>query len=466
MRRKLIYIAAFVLVVALHQFGALNFLEARLSDMRFSLVKRAPTTDLIVVGIDPPSLAELDRWPWPRSHHADVLTKLIDAGAKQVAFDVDFSAATTPTNDRLFEEATIRAGDRLVLPVFKQHVPSDAGLMSMISRPREQFISAARLASINVVPDRDGAVRAMPVPIFSQGVLTPSLAEVLAGKQVPPSTSYLVDFGIELSQIPRVSYADILRDRVDMSQFKGKTVLIGATAAQLHDQIPVARHVSISGVKLHALAYQSLVQDRVLTAHGVPITLTIGALLILLFAERMHQWSWQRCLLTMTLGPTFLFAVSILTQINLAWSIEVAPSIFLLAVIMTAATLDQLYSQRLAILFQTRRAAQTRSIMDSVVENSFDGIATFDPEGCLKSANAAFLSMYGATFEAVQSWELSCFVELPETDKAAESPDHPLGQNEGFGIRFDGDRFPIDFTISRAISEDYSGIVVTVRDTT
>lgn len=316
----------------------------------------------------------------------------------------------------------------------------------------------------------------MPISAFSKGTQIPSLAAVIhgqdavTGQDVGTGQGALVDFGIELSGIPIVSFADVLSGRVDPSFFAGKSVLIGATAAQLHDQIPVPRYVSISGVLLHALAYQSLEQGRVLSPHKVPITMMLGALFILLFADRMHIWTWRRCLAWVVIGPATLFAVSVVAQSSLPWSIEVAPTMVLIAMILTIALMDQLYAQRIMLLFQSRREAQSRSIMDSVVENSFDGIATFDPSGTLKSANDAFLSMFGISFELAQDRDLDSFVKSDndgdEPSNSGSPHPHPFGQNEGFGIRGNGEEFPIDFSISRAVAEGYSGIVITVRDTT
>ena len=472
MRRKLIYSAAFALVALLHQLGALDFVEARLGDLRYSLVRSDAEQSLVVVAVDPPSLVELDVWPWPRSYHAEVLDRLIAGGARQVAFDVDFSATTTPENDQSFQEAAERAGDKLILAVFKQYVPTENGMVLMTSRPAERFSRFARFASINVIPDRDGTVRRMPIPAYSQGTLIGSLASVLHGGPAEPPGDHLVDFGIELSQVPIVSFADVMHGRVKPGFFEGRSVLIGATAAQLHDQIPVPRYVSISGALLHVLAYQSLEQGRVLTAQRLPVTLMFGALIILLFGDRMHHWTWRKCVIATLTGPALLFVLSVIAQATLAWSIEIAPTVLLMAVLLSAATMEQLYTQRIAILFQSRRADQTRSIMDSVVENSFDGIATFDPDGALKSANAAFLDMFGLTVEEARDRHLNSFVIDGGTEEAQrefhpDAPgDHPFGQNEGLGRRAGGQEFPIDFSISRAIAEDYSALVITVRDTT
>ena len=43
---------------------------------------------------------------------------------------------------------------------------------------------------------------------------------------------------------------------------KGKTVIIGAMAAELGDQLPVPVHGILSGPLVHALAFESLVQGR------------------------------------------------------------------------------------------------------------------------------------------------------------------------------------------------------------
>ena len=84
------------LAVALYLSGGLAFLERELADIRFSLDTRQPSDDLVIVAIDPPSLRQLDVWPWPRDYHARLLERLVEAGAKDIAFDIDFSSPSTP----------------------------------------------------------------------------------------------------------------------------------------------------------------------------------------------------------------------------------------------------------------------------------------------------------------------------------------------------------------------------------
>src|SRR5580704_12681421 len=46
---------------------------------------------VVIVDIDEPSLRELGQWPWPRTLLADLVTRLTEAGAAAIGFDVIFA---------------------------------------------------------------------------------------------------------------------------------------------------------------------------------------------------------------------------------------------------------------------------------------------------------------------------------------------------------------------------------------
>ena len=96
-------LAIFALVAGVYLGGGLEFLERSYLDLRYDLLRRPATGDVVLVEVDAESLQELDSWPWPRAHHAGVLNRLIDAGVEMVAFDVDFSSASTPADDAVLE---------------------------------------------------------------------------------------------------------------------------------------------------------------------------------------------------------------------------------------------------------------------------------------------------------------------------------------------------------------------------
>src|SRR6185436_18092780 len=79
-------------ICALYLSGSLLFIDRQLTSARFQLVTSDPTDDVVVVAIDARSLQEISVWPWPRGTHASVIDTLYQAGARQIAVDIDFSA--------------------------------------------------------------------------------------------------------------------------------------------------------------------------------------------------------------------------------------------------------------------------------------------------------------------------------------------------------------------------------------
>lgn len=76
---------------------------------------RPPPSDVVVVSIDHDSSEHLNvpdnPDKWPRSLHARLIEKLVQAGASVVTFDIHFLEARSPEDDRLFAEAIHKAGN-------------------------------------------------------------------------------------------------------------------------------------------------------------------------------------------------------------------------------------------------------------------------------------------------------------------------------------------------------------------
>ena len=75
-RRGLTHIAVFAVVSLAYLLGFLDFVECKLVDLRFEILRRGVTDDLVLVEIDAMSLRTLDGWPWPRSYHGQVTDNL------------------------------------------------------------------------------------------------------------------------------------------------------------------------------------------------------------------------------------------------------------------------------------------------------------------------------------------------------------------------------------------------------
>src|SRR5687768_15165510 len=118
-------LCVFSIVAALRTGGFLDRLEFAAADARAGLLAHEIESDIVIVGIDAKSLAALDRWPWPRRHHADLLRQLSNAGPRRVFLDIDFSSQSNALDDALLESALAAwHGAPVVLPVFFQALTS------------------------------------------------------------------------------------------------------------------------------------------------------------------------------------------------------------------------------------------------------------------------------------------------------------------------------------------------------
>ncbi|QTA90677.1 CHASE2 domain-containing protein [Desulfonema magnum] len=69
----------------------LDFMELKTIDLRFaSRGAISPLSDVVLAVVDEKSIAEEGKWMWPRSKLASLVTKLSEAGARVIAFDIGF----------------------------------------------------------------------------------------------------------------------------------------------------------------------------------------------------------------------------------------------------------------------------------------------------------------------------------------------------------------------------------------
>src|SRR5512141_2169363 len=91
---------------------------------------------------------------------AELISKLVDAGATDIVFDVDFSSPSNLASDQAFADALRKAGGSVVLPAFKQLVMTiEGGKTIHVNRPLPKFDQHAWSAIVNVAVEPDGLVR-------------------------------------------------------------------------------------------------------------------------------------------------------------------------------------------------------------------------------------------------------------------------------------------------------------------
>jgi EAL domain-containing protein (putative c-di-GMP-specific phosphodiesterase class I)/CHASE2 domain-containing sensor protein len=253
--------------------------DQSLQALRFSLRSHPASGEVHVVEIDARSLQHIARWPWPRSVHAQLVDRLREAGARSIAFDVDFSSPTDVDQDRAFAAALERAQGNVILPTFRQTAGSGTGGY-VDNLPIGMLADRAFLGAVNIVPDADGSVRRMLLGVETAGTARPSLPSLTAGAAATIGEEFDIDYAVDPRTIPRHSVIDILDGRLRKGALEGKRVIVGATAIEMGDRYTVPRHGVLHGVVIQAIAAETLLKGRVPQRWGGLLPLVAAFLIV------------------------------------------------------------------------------------------------------------------------------------------------------------------------------------------
>jgi len=450
------FVAAALLVVLIDRMGWLDFVDRYLADARASLGSRAATGEVVVVGIDALSLRRLEQWPWPRRRHAELIDRLLAAGVGRIAIDIDFSSRSKAEDDRRLAKALAVAGpERVALPVFRQVQPTADGAGRLEeTAPGPAFRRHASLAGASLVADEDGRARRVPLSDRWRDGRHPAMAAWLVEMEAPEGTIAL-DFSIDVETLPYLSYVDVLAGAFDPAMLEGKRVLVGAVDLALGDSVAVPRYSTLPGVAFHALAAETLLQDRALVRIGGWPTALAAAGLVILLGMVGQRWRpvWKVTLFASALaGPV---AAATLLQPLAGINLEAMPFILawsLAGLVLLIGILQRLAAQRAA----ARREAERRfTELQAVVENSFDAILTFAEDGRIAACNPSAEAMFARPAEELRGEPLSALLPSAVSDElvAAVRAGAPLRRDIAASLT-DGSRFSVECALGLGRSGD------------
>ncbi|OEO33263.1 hypothetical protein VW23_007520 [Devosia insulae DS-56] len=270
-------------VFAAGYFGAFASLDRLTGDSRFQFSDRPASGQVVFVDIDSASLAQVGVWPWPRQLHAELLDRLMGLGAAEVAFDIDFSASSSPEGDAALAAALEAAGGYAYLAAFEQVDGATRALR--LSLPIEAFAAHATAASVNVSATRDGLIDRFAAATTTGGASIAALPVALYGKPAPAGDIH-IDYGINLRSIDRITAGDLLAGKVDAQRVVDRQVVIGASAIELRDIFAVPRYGMLPGPLVQIAGLETLKAGRALTPLGDWPGIAAAALLALVFAAR------------------------------------------------------------------------------------------------------------------------------------------------------------------------------------
>jgi adenylate cyclase len=314
-----IFAAFIALALTEYQVQLLLPLERRLSDLFVRLQARSvqPDPDIVVVGVDDHSLERMagpelaiDRWPWPRAVHGELVAGIAAQNPRAIVFDIFFSERdrTRPESDDLFNDLvapvtnvyfpTVRldkAGDQFGVLLRDMAKPlgmlygrdAELNAHANVLPPLALRLENWRLGIINLDPDSDGVARRYYLYMPVSGWKIPSLPARVAsdlGYKIPDQESLLLGWSAMTRK--HVSYVDLYEDfnrekRLrDPAEFKDKIVIVGTDATGLGDLRASPVNPFHPGVEILATAIENLKRGTWMRA--APGAVPLGAALVLM----------------------------------------------------------------------------------------------------------------------------------------------------------------------------------------
>ncbi len=228
-------VGAVALGIAGYATGALKRADLSTVDLRFHVRgTQAPPADVVLVAIDDASIGQVDQWPFPRGLHAKVIDQLSAAGAKVIAYDVQF---TEPSGDPRQDDRLITATRRAGNVVLATTEVDAQGRTRIFGGGRGLRISRGIPSSAQLPNDPGAIVRR--TELSDSGLDTFPVAAARAFRDgdlpLPARNDQWIDFPGPGGTITTIPYAKALSGAFDPSLVRGKVVVVGATASSLQD---------------------------------------------------------------------------------------------------------------------------------------------------------------------------------------------------------------------------------------
>jgi adenylate cyclase len=232
-------------------------------DARFDVRgKQKPPSDVVVVGLDAKSLAQLEaRPPIPRRLHARVIDTLHRDGAKVIAYDFQFLNETTVADDNALLRAIAGAGN----VVLATATTNARGESPVLGGPVGQRQVHATVASINFPQSaaRHGVFRRVPytadrIPSFAVAAAAKATGHPIGKSQFAGDGAW-IDFAGPAGTVRTVSFTDVASTKPEV--FRGKVVVVGPTDPIVQDVHATSAGEGMPGPEINANAIATILRD-------------------------------------------------------------------------------------------------------------------------------------------------------------------------------------------------------------
>jgi adenylate cyclase len=476
-RRRLLLIAA-VTIAALgliaQQAHVLRRQDLATVNLRFGVRgAKPPPRDVVLVAIDADTfnLPPKPNWPFDRRDHARVIRNLTKAGAKVIAYNVQFTepSGNDAADNALIEAAHDTGKQRLVLSTTEV---GPHGEQNILGGPEGGLPYSNGVPSFSAYPfDADGVDRRMLLRRNGLESFDVAAARLFLGHPIktPPGERPWIDFAGPQFTVKSISFRDVKLNRFPASAVRGKIVVVGATAANLQDfhQTSTSGDGLMAGPEIHVNAIQTALE-------GFPLRSApawVAALLTVLMSvvAPLAALRFRRIVIPVAIGAAAIAALLVGVQLafQAGWIVIFVPPLVagVLAILATAA----IHGLTVAFEREQARDAFARFVPEAVVDQALrdaDGVRlggvrregtvmfsdlrgftsfseTLEPETVIEALNRYLTAMseaildHGGTLVAYMGDGIMAvfgapMVQSDHADRALEAAREMLHRLEGF----------------------------------
>jgi adenylate cyclase len=321
------------------------------------------------VKIDSQTFNVLQKFPFPRDYHADVIDELAGDGAAVIAYDVQF---TEPSNDPVADNMLIRSVGRAGNVVLSTTEVGPKGQTNVFGGDFVLRRLDARAGSTLLPGESDGVIRRIQHDQSGLESFAIATVEEWRERQVTEDDfegdSEWIDFHGNPGTFETIPFWRVREGRFDSGTFTDKVVVIGATASSLQDLHPtsITDEQLMSGPEIQANAISTVDRGSPLNEAGGVLDVVLIVIAAAMAPLASARLSLLRALaLALAVGGLYVVGTMVAFNADL-----ILPFVYPLGTLVLA-LVGTLAVQYLATAFERQRVRNifSRFVHEDVVDD-------------------------------------------------------------------------------------------------
>jgi len=408
-RRHLLWLPVILLATLwMDAAGLFQGVQQAVSQSRMTLWERPASKDIVFLTLDPNGAETTRNGQWSPASIAEIIERLVDAEVSDIAVDLDLTDISTADQDLALAKALDLPRKPVILPVFVQHSSwrhdENAESVFPIAVLRER----ARLALVDILPDRNGMIGRIPFEERVRGETYVSLPVALAGVRPIAGADVVIDFSIAAASVPTFPASALIEGHIGTEELRDRTVLIGTLWDAPRNMFGVPAQGRMSGSMIQILAAETLLQNRSLRSPPpLPFLIGLSMVLLLLNLRRMSLF-----------GFVFIIGLSVsvailgnIVQASFAIDLPTVAMQCLIVFYGLVRSVHLLTASRLSLARTRTDLSNTRALLNDIVSDSSEAIIVVDENGQVLEMSNKVPEIFG--FEASFSRPVNLFRVAP-----------------------------------------------------